>query len=91
MWDPIGIGGPDHGRSADQYSTDEYDAYLLQAAEQLWQCKPIEAVADYLFTIETENMGLTAVPGIRSRALKVAKSICEYVETVRTRTAASGD
>ena len=78
-WDPIGVGGPDHG-----WPADEYDSYLLQAAGQIWNGQPEEAVADYLVKIETEHMGLTTVPGIQARALYVAKAVHEYVETLRT-------
>jgi len=78
-WDPIGVGGPNHG-----WPADEYDGYLLQAAGQIWNGASDEDVADYLLTIETERMGLTATEGIESRALVVAKSIREYAETLRT-------
>ena len=77
-WDPIGIGDPDH------WSADEYDSYLLQAAGQLWNGATDETVASYLFKVETEHMGLTAVPGSMSRAMEVAKIIRDYVETLRT-------
>jgi hypothetical protein len=78
-WDPIGVGGLD-----DDWPADEYDAYLLQAAGQIWNGHSADEVADYLIQIETEHMGLDAVPGIRSRALDVANSIRAYVETLRT-------
>lgn len=78
-WDPIGVGGPDHG-----WPADEYDSYLLQAAEQVWNGQSDDVVADYLVTIETEHMGLTAAPSIHARALDVAKAIRQYVETLRT-------
>jgi hypothetical protein len=77
-WDPIGVGGPDHS-----WPADEYDSYLLHAAGQLWQNQTEEAVADYLLKVETEHMGLDAVPGLHARALEVAKAIREYVETLR--------
>lgn len=77
-WDPIGVGGPDHG-----WPADEYDTYLLQAAGQLWNGRSDEDVADYLIKIETESMGLEAVPSIRSRALDVARAMREYVEALR--------
>lgn len=78
-WDPIGI-----GRLNQDWPADEYDSYLLQAAGQLWHGQADEAVADYLVNIETDCMGLTAVPGLRSRALDVAKTIREYVESLRS-------
>jgi len=75
----MGVGGPDH-----VWPADEYDAYLLQAAGQLWNGKSDEEVADYLVRIETDHMGLEAVPGIRERALEVARSLNVYVATVRS-------
>ena len=77
-WDPIGVGGPDN-----DWLADEYDSYLLQAAGQLWHGGTDEAVADYLVKIETEHMGSTAVPGLKSRAMEVTKTIRDYVETLR--------
>ncbi len=78
-WDPIGVGGPDHG-----WPADEYDTYLLQAARRLWNGQSEDEVADYLFNIETEHMGLESVPGIRHRALDVVKAIRRYEETLRS-------
>jgi len=80
-WDPIGIGGPAGNWPAD--ATDEYDSYLLQAAGQIWNGRSDNEVADYLMKIETEHMGLTAVSGIRQRAMSVVEAIRDYVETLR--------
>lgn len=46
-WDPIGLGGPDHG-----WPADEYDTYLLQAAGQLWNGHSEAEVTDYLVQVE---------------------------------------
>ena len=78
-WDPIGVGGLEH-----EWPPDEYDTYLLRAAGQLWHGQPIEAVADYLVMVETDHIGLTPAPGIRSRAVEVAGLINEYVMTLRS-------
>lgn len=83
-WDPIGVGGPDHG-----WPEDEYDSYLLQAAGQIWHGATDDVVADFLVKIETERMALTAAPGIHARALDVVKTIREYVDTLRMRPSAS--
>ena len=77
-WNPIGVRGPEHG-----WPADEYDAYLLHAADQLWNGQSDEEVADYLIRIETENMGLAAAPGIRQRASDVVRSMRPYAETLR--------
>lgn len=54
-WDPVGVGGPEHG-----WPADEYDPYLLQEAGQVWNGHPDDEVADYLARLETQNIGLTA-------------------------------
>lgn len=77
-WDPIGVGGPDHG-----WPADEYDNYLLNAAGQLWHYETDETVANYLVNVETEHMGLNAVLGLHAPALDVAKAIRAYVDTLR--------
>ena len=76
QWDPIGVGGPEAG-----WPADEYDAYLLQAANSLWAGQSVQDVASYLVSIETGHMGLTPVLGIQIRAEKVAEAIRDYVAT----------
>lgn len=78
-WDPIGLAGLENG-----WPADEYDGYLLQAAGQIWNGSPDDVIADYLIKIETEHMGLIAAPGIRLRAVGVARGLREYVETLRS-------
>jgi hypothetical protein len=78
-WDPIGVGEPDH-----EWPADEYDAYLLNAASQLWSGRSDEEVADYLVKIETEHMGLATASDSRMRALDVAQTMRRYVETLRS-------
>lgn len=71
-WSPIGAGVP----------IDEYDTYLLRAAGQIVNGKPDDAVADYLISVEVEDMGLGAEPGLRERALVVASAIRSYVRSL---------
>lgn len=78
-WDPIGVGGPEHG-----WPADEYDAYLLQVAGRLWHGGSVEEAADYLVRIVTDHMGLGAAPDVQARAFGVATEICRYIETLRT-------
>jgi hypothetical protein len=77
-WDPIGVGRLEEG-----WTADEYDIYLLNAAGQLWNGHSDDEVAAYLVKAETEDMGLAAAPGIRSRARDVAQAIRSYIETLR--------
>ena len=71
-WNPIGAGLP----------ADEYDTYLLNAAGQIVNDRSDDAVADYLVSVEIEQMGLDPAPGVRERALVVASAIRVYVETL---------
>lgn len=77
-WDPIGLvnldGRPD----------DEYDSYLLQAAERLWNGASQDEVADYLTIIETEHMGLENGPNVRSRADEAVRALSNYVAELRS-------
>jgi hypothetical protein len=76
-WDPIGLGPPEAGFA------DEYDAYLLKAAGDLWNGGSVQEVADYFVTVETDYIGMDASPGMRERALEVASAIREYIDTLR--------
>ena len=78
-WDPIGLGGLDEDRPAG-----EYDGYLLQAAGRLWSGGSDEEVAAFSVKVETDHMGLSAVPGMDARALRVVGALREYVEELRT-------
>ena len=80
-WDPIGIAGP-NGNWPEE-AADEYDSYLLQAAAKLWNGQSNADVADYLVEIEIEHMGLSAMPGLRDRAVTVTEELRSYVEGLR--------
>ncbi len=71
-WSPIGGGVP----------IDEYDTYLLRAAGQIANGKSDDAVADYLVSVEVEEMGLGPAPGLRKRALAVASAIRSYMRSL---------
>ena len=80
-WDPIGIAGPNG--SWPEEAADEFDSYLLQAAAKLWNGQSNADVADYLVEIEIEHMGLSAMPGLRDRAVTVVEELRSYVEGLR--------
>ncbi|WP_156381030.1 hypothetical protein [Pseudolabrys sp. Root1462] len=68
-WDPIGV------RDVPQ-AQDEYDAYVSKAYVMVMHDgASIEQVADYLYTIETEYMGLGKSAEAKDRARKVAVSL----------------
>ncbi|TWJ08884.1 hypothetical protein [Altererythrobacter ishigakiensis] len=76
-WDPIGLSG------TEDWSEDEYDSYLLQAAGRLWNGESRQEVTSYLVSIETEYMGLGEAPGIHQRANEFADALSNYVTELR--------
>ena len=76
-WDPIGLSG------LDGWPDDEYDSFLLQAAGRLWNGAGRDEVADYLVSIESEQMGLGDAPGVRERAREVVDALNRYVAELR--------
>ena len=75
-WNPIGL-------HRTESAEDEYDSYLLQAADRLWNGEPEEAVAAYLADIEANHMGLGHGFGIKTRALATARAIHDYAKSLR--------
>ena len=71
-WSPVGAGVP----------LDEYDTYLLRAAGQIVNGKADDAIADYLVSVEVNQMGLDPAPDVHERALVVASAIRAYVQTL---------
>ncbi len=59
---------------------DEYDTYLVRTAGMLRKQRPASEVIDDLFFIETEHMGLGAVPNeekLRERLLELVRAISD--------------
>jgi hypothetical protein len=68
-WDPIGVGDVPEAQ-------DEYDAYSSKAYVMVMHdSASVEQVADYLYMIETEHMGLGGSAGAKDRARKVAAAL----------------
>ena len=83
VWDPIGLMGADKKWSDEdcQPFANEYDAYLLQAAERLRRGEEEQDVARYLATIEVEHMGLGGpFQGAMNRAKQVVAAILADTE-----------
>ncbi|AFK60760.1 hypothetical protein TKWG_00160 [Advenella kashmirensis WT001] len=80
LWDPISLLGTAESKQQ-WYSdrnlpfADEYDAYLVSAANALRNGAPAQQVVDYLVHIETQHMCLTERPDTRSRAKAVVTAI----------------
>ena len=66
-WDPIGVAEIPEAH-------DEYNMYAPEVASILMRGEPKEKVADYLWLIETGNMGLA---GNRGRAEAVADRLLQ--------------
>lgn len=80
-WDPIGLAYLlDEGSDS---AADEYDSYLLEAADKLWNGAAAGEVAAYLVQIEADHMGLGERQGSRERAAATAGALADYVENMR--------
>jgi hypothetical protein len=71
-WDPIGVG-------AIPEAQDEYGAYAPKIAEMLLAQKPRKEVLDYLWWLETEQIGLTgnrdATEKFADRLMQIAAAL----------------
>ena len=76
-WDPIGLGG------LCERPENEYDGYLLQAAQRLWNGASKEEVANYFISVETVHMGLGESLDAHRRADEVADALSDYVDELR--------
>jgi hypothetical protein len=68
LWDPIGVAGIPGAR-------DEYDVYLPQLFSLLKGGAGIEAIADYLFDVTTQSIGLG---GRCDRDRQIAETLIEW-------------
>jgi hypothetical protein len=64
-WEPLGVGVP----------MEDCNAYAMQALARAKRSNSAEKIANYLTKVETEEMGLALVPGVRERNLKVAERV----------------
>ncbi len=72
LWDPIGVAGMPGAR-------DEYYGYLPQVFSLLKGRAGADELADYLFEISTQAMGLG---GNRARDLQVAEILLDWTATI---------
>jgi hypothetical protein len=68
-WDPIGV--KDEPAAQDEYNTYVDKAYVMLMHESA----SIEQITDYLYGIETENMGLFHSDQAKERARRAARSL----------------
>ena len=76
LWDPIGLRGVTN-------VDDEYDRYLLRAADRIWSGADEHKIKEYLRAIEANGMGLGDSESGRRRAAEAARALIDYVETLR--------
>ncbi len=72
IWDPIGISGIPMAR-------DEYYSYLPHVFSLLKANAKPEPIAEYLFTVSTDRMGLSEN---RKRDIEVAEILLDWKETI---------
>lgn len=73
QWDPLGLKQQDSPR-------DEYDRYLVHAADMLMTGESVAGVASYLTGIVTREMGLTTDVQLSERT---AHALAAYVATLK--------
>ncbi|WP_145635238.1 hypothetical protein [Rhizobium sp. ERR 1071] len=77
LWDPIGLLKPGQRWEDEECRSfaDEYDTYLLNAAEQLRRGVATSTVIAYLVDIEANYMGLGQRPDTHERANSLVGAI----------------
>ena len=78
LWDPIGVSGVPQAR-------DEYDSYVPHVYSMLQQGLADTEIADYLISIQRDQMGLTASDQSQERALEIADILIDYKECIAER------
>jgi hypothetical protein len=78
VWDPFGVAGTPEAR-------DEYQSYAPHVFSLLVRDAPAAEIIQYLFTIETENMGLSDTEPARRRAAEVAEILERWRDWIRER------
>lgn len=79
LWDPIGLG--EEWRNSG--GADEYDRYILRAAELLASDAGLDECVEYLASIEVEHMGMDACDDTQERAEKTARAIEQYLASLQ--------
>jgi hypothetical protein len=73
-WDPIGVAGMPE-------AADEYDAYAFEVFTSLHKGATATSISEYLDTIETKHMGLSASSG---RSGEIASKVIALHERYET-------
>jgi len=86
LWDPIGLTAIE-GAWRQSTNADEYDSYLLHAADLLQDGAEEEECVQYLEEIEAEYMGLGVRADAHHRASRTIRAISQYLASVQHRPA----
>lgn len=86
LWDPIGLTAIE-GAWRESPNADEYDNYLLHAADLLQEGAEEEECVQYLEEIESEYMGLGVRADAHHRAIRTIRAISQYLASVQDRPA----
>lgn len=79
LWDPIGLAGSDGAWPTN--CADEYDRYLIKAANLCCDGYLLSQVAQYLDHVAKDQMGLDTYN--YEAASRTASAIAEYVDSLR--------
>jgi len=80
-WDPIGLSGSEGGWRR-SHAADEYDRHMRRVADGLQNGESVEALVDYLVSIETRHMGLAETPATRMRAIATVSKLGEHLASI---------
>ncbi len=78
IWDPIGVSGVAEAR-------DEYDSYIPQIVQMLFDGKGVDAIAQHLYSIEGNQMGLTVGSRPSRDTEEVAAILIHHYEVIQKR------
>jgi hypothetical protein len=78
IWDPIGVSGIAEAR-------DEYDSYVPQLVRMLFNGKEEKEIARFLYSIESDRMGLTVGSRPSDHTEEVAATLVHHYDVIRKR------
>ncbi|MEE4210894.1 MAG: hypothetical protein V2I43_16720 [Parvularcula sp.] len=82
-WDPLSLTEHQSHCSKIDWSTDEYDSYILKAFGPIWNHDDRMQAAAYLRKVEVETMGLNHVGGPNDPVENTVRALEEYAQELR--------
>ena len=83
LWDPIHVSGVPQAR-------DEYQSYLSQVFGLVTRSASAADIADYLTSIERDQMGLSITDQSKERNVEVADILLDYKEWINEKAEQAG-